>query len=173
MTGWGIRTVSEREQRFNPTSYHNGSIWPHDNSLIALGLARYGHSDLAARLTTAILDAAIHMDLRRLPELFLRHATPARQGPHPLSRGVLAAGLGGRRAVRDVASLPRARGRCLATHGAPALSATAANICTVSRVRGLPIGDASVDLLLRRHGDDVGVNIVRRRGEVEIVTLQR
>ena len=48
LTGWGIRTVSAREQRFNPTSYHNGSIWPHDNALIALGLARYGHADCGA-----------------------------------------------------------------------------------------------------------------------------
>ena len=68
--GWGIRTVSARERRFNPASYHNGSVWPHDNALIALGLARYGHTDQAARLTTALFDAAAHMHLRRLPELF-------------------------------------------------------------------------------------------------------
>ena len=69
-TGWGVRTLSSREKRFNPTSYHNGSIWPHDNALIALGLARYGHTQQALSLTVAAFDAAAHMHLRRLPELF-------------------------------------------------------------------------------------------------------
>src|SRR6195256_5534776 len=69
-SGWGIRTVNRRERRFNPASYHNGSVWPHDNALIALGLARYGHCSEALELTTALFDAAAHMHLRRLPELF-------------------------------------------------------------------------------------------------------
>ena len=69
-TGWGIRTLGTREKRFNPISYHNGSVWPHDNALIALGLARYGHSAEALSLTAALFDAAAHMHLRRLPELF-------------------------------------------------------------------------------------------------------
>src|SRR5207248_1521665 len=69
-SGWGIRTLSRRERRFNPASYHNGSVWPHDNALIALGLAHYGHCSEALALTTALFDAAAHMHLRRLPELF-------------------------------------------------------------------------------------------------------
>ena len=55
-TGWGLRTVAAGERRFNPCSYHNGSVWPHDNALIALGLARYGHSHLVAELTSAIVN---------------------------------------------------------------------------------------------------------------------
>src|SRR5581483_10630920 len=60
-SGWGIRTISRRERRFNPTSYHNGSVWPHDNAMIALGLARYVHCSEALTLTSALFDAAAHM----------------------------------------------------------------------------------------------------------------
>jgi glycogen debranching enzyme len=68
--GWGIRTVASNEIRYNPMSYHNGSVWPHDNSLIAAGLARYGYKEQAGKLLAAILDASTFMELNRLPELF-------------------------------------------------------------------------------------------------------
>jgi len=172
LTGWGIRTVSEREHRFNPTSYHNGSIWPHDNSLIALGLARYGHSDLAARLTTAVLDAAINMDLRRLPELYCGMRRRRDKGPilYPVACSPQAWA-----AATPFAMLQACLGlevdasQRLARLRYPRLPERLHSV----EVRGLPIGDASVDLLLRRHGDDVAVNIVRRSGDAEIVTLQR
>ncbi len=69
-SGWGIRTVAAGEARYNPMSYHNGSIWPHDNALIALGLARYGQERAIATLFEALFRAGTYMDLRRLPELF-------------------------------------------------------------------------------------------------------
>jgi glycogen debranching enzyme len=69
-SGWGVRTVAKGEARYNPMSYHNGSVWPHDNSLIALGLARYGLTSQAQRIFEANFAAASYMDLRRLPELF-------------------------------------------------------------------------------------------------------
>ena len=69
-TGWGIRTVARGEARYNPMSYHNGSIWPHDNALIALGLARYGHKEAVETLFAGLFGAGTYMDLRRLPELF-------------------------------------------------------------------------------------------------------
>src|SRR3982074_3172864 len=64
-TGWGHRTVAQGEARYNPMSYHNGSIWPHDNALIALGLARYGLKHSVAHVLKALFDAASYMDLRR------------------------------------------------------------------------------------------------------------
>jgi glycogen debranching enzyme len=172
LTGWGIRTVSSRERRFNPTSYHNGSIWPHDNALIALGLGRYGHSDLAARLTATIFDVAAHMDLRRLPELFCGMRRRRDKGPilYPVACspqawaaaapfGMLQACLG----LEVDATLRVARLRY------PRLPGTLQSL----HVKSLPIGDARVDLLLRRHGDDVAVNILKRSGDAEIVTLQK
>src|SRR5205807_2310488 len=68
--GWGVRTVGAREPRYNPVSYHNGSVWPHDNSLIAAGLARYGFKQSAARILAGLLDTSIFVDLHRLPVLF-------------------------------------------------------------------------------------------------------
>src|SRR5580704_4757445 len=69
-SGWGVRTVAKGEARYNPMSYHNGSIWPHDNSLIALGCALYGLKTHADRIFDANFAAASYMDMRRLPELF-------------------------------------------------------------------------------------------------------
>ena len=69
-SGWGIRTIADTEARYNPMSYHNGSIWPHDNALFAAGLARYGHREGVERILRALVDAAALMDQRRLPELF-------------------------------------------------------------------------------------------------------
>ena len=69
-SGWGIRTVAQGEVRYNPMSYHDGSIWPHDNALIALGFSRYGLKHSVAHLFKGLFDAASYMDLRRLPELF-------------------------------------------------------------------------------------------------------
>jgi glycogen debranching enzyme len=68
-SGWGIRTVSASERGYNPISYHNGSVWPHDTALIAQGLAHYGQTESAARLLDALLDASTFFDMNRLPEL--------------------------------------------------------------------------------------------------------
>ena len=69
-SGWGVRTVARTAARYNPISYHNGSVWPHDNALIALGCARYGLKEPVLRILTGLFDAASHWDPRRLPELF-------------------------------------------------------------------------------------------------------
>jgi glycogen debranching enzyme len=79
--GWGVRTVGAREPRYNPVSYHNGSIWPHDNSLVAAGFARYGFKQSAARILTGLLDASIFVDLHRLPELFCGLERRPGEGP--------------------------------------------------------------------------------------------
>jgi glycogen debranching enzyme len=68
-SGWGVRTMAESEAPYNPIEYHNGTVWPHDNSLIAAGLMRYGYRDEAARIARGILEAATYFD-HRLPEVF-------------------------------------------------------------------------------------------------------
>ncbi len=80
-SGWGIRTLAASEARYNPMSYHNGSVWPHDNAVIALGMARVGMKAEAARLFEAMYAAACAMDLRRLPELFCGFRRRPHQGP--------------------------------------------------------------------------------------------
>jgi glycogen debranching enzyme len=69
-TGWGIRTLASGEVRFNPMSYHNGSVWPHDNALIAYGLAKYGLKSEVTKVTKALFDASLFIEGQRLPELF-------------------------------------------------------------------------------------------------------
>lgn len=69
-SGWGIRTLARHQPVYNPLSYHNGTIWPHDNALIALGLARYGLRREAETVFNALVDAALHFRYSRLPELF-------------------------------------------------------------------------------------------------------
>ena len=79
--GWGIRTVSQEERRYNPMSYHNGSVWPHDNAIIALGFARYGLQRSIERVFKGMFDAATYMDINRLPELFCGFRRRRGRGP--------------------------------------------------------------------------------------------
>ncbi len=81
--GWGIRTLSSKEVRYNPMSYHNGSVWPHDTALIAYGFARYGFTQEALRLMQGLFDASLFIELQRLPELFC--GFPFRRGEAPTS----------------------------------------------------------------------------------------
>jgi len=69
-SGWGIRTLSSKERRYNPMGYHLGTVWPHDNSLIAAGFRRYGYDKEADRIFVAMLEAAMEFEDYRLPELF-------------------------------------------------------------------------------------------------------
>lgn len=80
-TGWGIRTLSTEEKRYNPMSYHNGSVWPHDNALIAYGLSLYGFQDHALKIMQGMFDAGLFIELQRLPELFCGFERRRGEGP--------------------------------------------------------------------------------------------
>jgi glycogen debranching enzyme len=80
-TGWGIRTIAQGEARYNPMSYHNGSVWPHDNALIAMGLARYGHKAEVLKIFRGLIEAAFTDEFRRLPELFCGFRRRNGRGP--------------------------------------------------------------------------------------------
>jgi glycogen debranching enzyme len=80
-SGWGIRTLASGEVRYNPLSYHNGSIWPHDNAIVASGIARYGFKDLAGKILLGLLDVSSQVDLNRLPELFCGLNRRSGEGP--------------------------------------------------------------------------------------------
>jgi glycogen debranching enzyme len=169
-TGWGVRTVAAVEKRFNPTSYHNGSVWPHDNALIGLGLARYGHTREVLSVTSALFDAAAHMHLRRLPELFC--GFDRKRGKAPT--------------LYPVACAPQAWAAC-----APlALLQACLGIevdCAAStvrlreprlpsfldwlKVRRVQVGDSKLDLLFQRHGSSVSVNLLSREGDAEVEVM--
>lgn len=80
-SGWGIRTISTREKRYNPMSYHNGSIWPHDNALIAYGMQRYGKKEGVNKIFEAMMDTSLYMDDKRIPELFCGFDRRKAEGP--------------------------------------------------------------------------------------------
>src|SRR5690606_3595880 len=86
-SGWGIRTLSAEHPVYNPMSYHNGSIWPHDNAIIGLGMALNGHTRLALPVLSALYDAASGMEYHRLPELYcgMHRATGIRPVLYPVS----------------------------------------------------------------------------------------
>jgi glycogen debranching enzyme len=81
-SGWGVRTLSTDDDGFNPIGYHLGTVWPHDNSLIALGLSRYGFREESNRIVMALLEAATYSDYR-LPEAFSGHPRSAAPFPIP------------------------------------------------------------------------------------------
>lgn len=82
-SGWGIRTLSERAARYNPMSYHNGSIWPHDTALVGVGFARYGEKAKASQLLESLSQVSQYYEGARLPELFCGFARNYQRGPVP------------------------------------------------------------------------------------------
>jgi len=86
-SGWGVRTVAANEKRYDPGSYHNGSVWPHDNAIIAAGFARYGLMKEAEKIFTALFEATKFFELHRLPELFCGFPRRHDEGPaaYPVS----------------------------------------------------------------------------------------
>lgn len=167
-SGWGIRTVAEGQARYNPMSYHNGSVWPHDNSLIAAGFGRYGLRRESARILDSMFEASMFMESHRLPELFCGFGRRQGKGPtlYPVACSpqawasgaafmTLGAVLGLRieggegRVIVDRPFLPLRVGRM--------------------RIRGLRVGPHTVDLLFHRDRGDVGVLVLGRSGPVELI----
>ena len=166
-----MRTVAEGEARYNPMSYHNGSIWPHDNALIAQGLANYGLKDGVLRVMNGLFEASTFLDLHRLPELFCGFERRPGEGPtlYPVACSpqawsaaavflLVQACLGLRVSARDNQVY-----LC-----DPRLPASVREL----RIDNLRVGEASVDLLARRHGRDVGVNVLRREGGLRVNMLK-
>ena len=80
-SGWGVRTVAASESRYNPMSYHTGSVWPHDNALIAQGLSRYGLTEKSLQIWNGLFAAGMHFESHRMPELFCGFPQDAGEGP--------------------------------------------------------------------------------------------
>jgi len=169
-SGWGIRTVAIGEARYNPMSYHNGSIWPHDNALIALGLARYGQKAAIATLFEGLFMAGTYMDLRRLPELFCGFRRQRGQGP----------------TLYPVACTPQAWASAtpftlletsLGLQFDPLNSEI--RLCNPQLpafldevvLHNLTLGSASVDLQVRRHGDTISLDTPRISGNIHVCVV--
>jgi glycogen debranching enzyme len=169
-SGWGIRTIAKGEPRYNPLSYHDGSIWPHDNALIVLGLARYGLKDPVERVFTALFQAATYMDLRRLPELFCGLQRQSGRGPtlYPVACAPQAwASATPFTLIEAALGLEFDSGANEIRLRNPRLPP----FLDEMYLRNVTLGDASVDLIVRRHKDNVSVAIPRRRGDVQVSVI--
>jgi glycogen debranching enzyme len=162
-SGWGVRTVASSEARYNPMSYHNGSVWPHDNALVAAGLARYGFKEYANRIFSALFDASSFFELRRLPELFCGFSRRDGEGPVPYPVAcspqswaagavflLLQASLG--LTIDATSSTVRMKQPLLP------------DFLDEVRVRKLRVGEALLDLSVERRGRTVGVQIESQAG---------
>ena len=166
-SGWGVRTVAGGQARYNPMSYHNGSIWPHDNALIASGMARYGHTESAIKVLTGLFDASLYFGQHRLPELFCGFPRRPSEGPtlYPVACSPQAW------AAAAVFGMVQA---CLGLEvngprGEIAFrSARLPRFMDWLKIRQLAVGNGSVDLLLQRYDQNVGIEVTRKSGEVAV-----
>ncbi len=166
-SGWGVRTLARGEVAFNTIGYQVGSVWPHDNSLIAAGLKLYGYHEHASRIFSSIFAAATHFERFRLPGVFSgfsqdQYPAPVRYpvacSPQAWSAGALPY------LLQSVLGLvPNATASELEVRQ-PALPKWLHEV-SVSNVR---VGKGRVDLHYRRSGGTVFVAVKRREGEVNV-----
>jgi glycogen debranching enzyme len=167
-SGWGVRTLARGEARYNPMSYHNGSVWPHDNGIIALGLARYGLRAEVGRIFEALFDVATYQELRRLPELFCGFLRRARRGPtgYPVACSPQAWA-----AATPFALLTASLGLELdldsdaLRFNHPVLPKFLDEVV----IRGLRVGSSCFDLRFHRYGRDVALNVLERDGNARVL----
>jgi glycogen debranching enzyme len=171
-SGWGIRTLATSEVRYGPITYHNGSIWPHDNSLIAAGLASYGFREDVHRIMAAFLDASAILEFHRLPELYCGFSRRPGQGPieYPLACAPQAWASGSLfLMLRASLGLSVDASKRQIVLNRPTLPSYLKEV----RLNGVRAGAGSADLVLSYHQhDDVGVNVVGRSGGVEVVVYK-
>lgn len=170
-SGWGVRTVAAGEARYNPMSYHNGSVWPHDNAIIAAGFARYGLKNEVVKILAGLFDASLFFDLHRLPELFCGFHRRPGESPtlYPVSCAPQTWASGAVFLFLQACLGLEVRGsQEKVIFSNPYLPQFLAEV----HITGLRVGQASVDLSLTRHERDVGINVLRREGRVRVVAMK-
>jgi glycogen debranching enzyme len=168
-SGWGIRTVSALERRYNPMSYHNGSVWPHDNSLITLGFSRYGAKREVGRIFHALFDAATYFDLHRLPELFCGFARFTSRGPtlYPVACAPQAWAAGTFFALLKASlGIEPDPWRKEIRFRSPTLPKFLDEVV----LNGLTAGTGSVDVVIRRHGARTSLEVLHAEGNIDVKT---
>jgi|AGTN01.2.fsa_nt_gi Glycogen debranching enzyme len=167
-SGWGIRTLSSSTWAYNPISYHNGSIWPHDNGLIIEGLRRVGRVDDAQKLISAMFEAMQHQSDFRLPELFCGFDRTAAQSPidYPVScrPQAWAAGVVFQMLMTCINIQPDATNRRVRI-----VDPVLPKYLDYLELRNLRIGDAQIDLALHRGEGSSYCQVLRKQGNVRVV----
>ncbi|HEX6610110.1 MAG TPA: amylo-alpha-1,6-glucosidase, partial [Hyphomicrobiaceae bacterium] len=166
-SGWGIRTVAHGEARYNPMSYHTGSIWPHDNALIARGFARYGFNAGAETIFDALMRATAYMDYRRIPELYCGFKRRRGRGPtiYPAACSPQAwAASAPFSLLESMLGMTFDADKCEIRLVKPVLPASAGEIA----LRNLTLKGASADIMLRNAGGTVTLEVLRTRGDISV-----
>ena len=166
--GWGVRTIGSSEVRYNPMSYHNGSVWPHDNAIIASGLGRYGYKQEALRILSALFEAGTFMELNRLPELFCGfHKRSDVEGPtlYPVACSPQAWAAGSPyMLLESCLGITVQPGERRVEFSSPELPEGIDYI----ELTNLRVEKGSVDLRLRRDGGEVRVDVLRADEDIRI-----
>ena len=165
-SGWGIRTLASSEILYNPLSYHNGSVWPHDNAIIALGLSQYGFKEGLLKILKGLFEASLFFRLSRLPELFCGFPKRAKEGPtpYPVACNPQAWAAGAAfMLLQACLGVTFKENQLLLRH--PVLPPFLEEV----HIKGLTVGGTSVDLSLRRSHGDVVVNVLRKRKGIEVI----
>ena len=167
-SGWGVRTMSRAAAAYNPMSYHNGSVWPHDNALIAAGLKRYRFARATNRVTTALFDAAVSADYLRLPELFcgFTRRTPNSPVSYPIACSPQAWAAGAPfLMLQAILGLSARAHENLLTVNLPHLPSWLNTV----EVRNLKVGTSSVSMVFRREGEITSFSLLSREGDLRVV----
>ncbi|HTO09578.1 MAG TPA: glycogen debranching N-terminal domain-containing protein [Myxococcota bacterium] len=167
-SGWGVRTLAATERRFNPMSYHNGSVWPHDNALLACGLARYGAPEAAARILHGMFDASCFMADSRLPELLCGFSRVHGEAPTLYPVACIPQAWSAASVFLTLQSVLRlsvdARRRQIRL-SRPSLPGFLDRLV----IRELAVDGASIDLLFERAGSEVDLRVLRQTGDLDLV----
>jgi glycogen debranching enzyme len=166
-SGWGVRTLSSECPAYNPMSYHNGSVWPHDNAILAAGLKRYGHQEAVQRIAGCLFEVAAHTRDSRLPELYCGFERSERAAP----------------VAYPVACIPQAWAAAAPFQILQALLGISANAparaLTIEHptlpewlgsvtLRRLRVGEASVTLDFKRDERATSFTLVEQEGELSV-----
>lgn len=165
--GWGVRTIATSVERYNPMSYHNGSVWPHDVSLIAWGMSKYGFKDEVERLFNGLFRAATYMELMRMPEVFCGFERSEGEAPtlypHACSPQAWAAASVYLLLQAMLGITIDANRKCVWFRH-PRLSDSIETL----KISGLPVGDGRVDLIVQNYHSDVSVQLGRRSAGITV-----
>jgi glycogen debranching enzyme len=167
-SGWGIRTMSRSTTAYNPMSYHNGSVWPHDNAIVAAGLKRYGHHRATMRVATALFDVAMHMDYFRLPELFCGFTRRAPTSPvaYPVACSPQAWAAGSPFILLQAMLGISARAdENMLTINKPMLPPWLERV----ELSNLRVGSTRLSLVFTREGDVTTFSLTERHGDVRVL----
>src|SRR5215470_1872038 len=171
-SGWGVRTVSSGEKRYNPISYHNGSVWPHDTAIFSAGLAHYGRTAEAAYLYDSLFEASAFFEMNRLPELLCGLHRRSGEGPtlYPVacSPQAWSAGAAFMLLKSCLGLFLDSEKREILFHK-PKLPKSANWL----RIEGLALADSKADLLLRRRRERIDVEIVKKIGDLNVTVREQ